>query len=64
MGFGYLDPDPFEKDEPPTKTRRCKRCGARGLHWEELDEGWRLVTAKGEIHKCPAAKQDEFKALT
>ena len=40
-----------ERDPEPT-TVRCKYCQARNLHWMELDEGWRLVSAKGEIHRC------------
>ncbi|WP_315127333.1 hypothetical protein [Comamonas antarctica] len=31
---------------------RCKRCGTEGLHWVELDTGWRLFTSADAIHQC------------
>lgn len=37
------------KAAPQWKT--CNRCGARGLHWEETADGWKLFT-KDSRHKC------------
>lgn len=43
----------------------CNRCGKGGLQWEEDNDGWVLVTAKGEIHQCELRKAaaDDFEAL-
>lgn len=38
--------------EKEANDKICKYCRKGGFHWEELPEGWRLVSAKGEIHKC------------
>lgn len=32
----------------------CARCGAGGLAWKEMREGWRLY-AGGVLHQCKAA---------
>lgn len=30
----------------------CKYCGATGLEWVELPQGWRLADADGNLHRC------------
>lgn len=32
--------------------RTCNRCGTQNLYWGEYATGWRLFTAKGELHSC------------
>lgn len=51
--------DVGDTDDIPSResTRRCKYCGARGLHWEEDDGKWRLVSGSGEIHRCPGRRK-------
>lgn len=41
-----------QEDPAPATGYKCKFCKKGGFSWEELDEGWRLVSAKGEIHRC------------
>ena len=36
------------------KTLACRRCGIEGLHWETFQNGYRLFSADGELHKCNA----------
>ena len=40
--------DPYEP--PPTVT--CRYCKRDRFHWLETEDGWRLVTATGKVHRC------------
>lgn len=40
------------------KTKSCKYCGKRGLHWgQDENDNWRLFNTEGEIHSCTAYKR-------
>lgn len=52
--FEYA-PDPFDDDEQPSDVE-CKRCGKAGLHWEDDDGRWVLLTSHDEVHKCDEAR--------
>jgi hypothetical protein len=43
----------------------CNRCGKAGLHWEELDVGWRLYEANQVRHVCHAKADpaDDFQEV-
>lgn len=47
----------------PAVVRRpvvtCRYCGARNLRWTELDSGWRLKGADGEVHSCKQYRREE-----
>ena len=59
--FGMYSGD--DDDDSPSRNIECKRCGKSGLHWEDDNGRWRLLTAKGAAHVCePAAC--EFEDLT
>lgn len=34
------------------ETKTCRYCGAKGLHWDKTDRGWRLFADDGEMHSC------------
>jgi hypothetical protein len=40
----------------------CDRCGAVGLHWWDLPEGWRLFDDNNKLHVCDrqAIARSEF----
>lgn len=58
--FHDLDVDPDDDDV------QCKRCKARGFHWQEHygPNGvakWRLFTGNNRLHKCgPQPDADAF----
>lgn len=37
----------------------CSMCKKGGLHWESTVAGWRLHTAEGYMHQCPAYESRE-----
>jgi hypothetical protein len=43
--------DPFGDDEQETEVT-CKYCGRTGLEWVEVERGWRLFDADGDMHQC------------
>lgn len=51
MASEFYDYNGDDDDLPPT-NKTCNYCGKGGLHWEDDNGKWILVTAKGEIHKC------------
>lgn len=56
--------DPNAEDSHPSGPVMCKRCRARHLHWEDDGDGnWVLLTARGEVHRCPAAKPEDFEEI-
>lgn len=36
-----------------SQPKTCRYCGARGLHWESTERGWRLFGDDG-MHVCRA----------
>jgi len=34
------------------RTKACKYCGQKGLHWKMTDRGWRLHDEANRIHSC------------
>lgn len=51
----YFDPYSYDDEYP---SAECKRCGEGGLHWEEDDGRFILVTQNGGIHKCDQNRAD------
>jgi len=59
----------WKHDRKDGGAARCKRCGERGLIWENQDGRWVLVTLGGRRHDCPTKPRltarpdarDEFK---
>jgi hypothetical protein len=48
----------------PSGRVMCKLCRTRHLHWEDDGDGnWVLLTARGEVHRCPAAKPEDFEEI-
>ncbi|WP_369952298.1 hypothetical protein [Ralstonia syzygii] len=56
-----LEPD-YEDEEQVLAEVECGRCGKGGLHWEETDEGWRLASPSGLLHKCDPARLQRMAA--
>lgn len=38
--------------EDSMKDRTCKYCKMGSLAWKQLENGWRLVDRKGNVHTC------------
>lgn len=36
-----------------TPMKVCKYCGTTSLHWENIDNRWRLFDIEGKMHQCP-----------
>jgi hypothetical protein len=36
---------------------KCRYCGNRGFIWVETENGWRLMTPTGKLHRCKAYKK-------
>ena len=49
-----------EEDDQPSLII-CKLCRTSGLHWENDNGRWRLLTKSGMVHVCP--KQAPVKRL-
>ena len=45
----YFDPY-YDTQEDIGVT--CKYCGAEGLEWVQLPQGWRLADCDGNLHHC------------
>jgi hypothetical protein len=57
--------DSYEQDDerPDSRTVECKRCGKGGLHWEELDDGFRLYDGHMKKHECVMDCSGDFDAI-
>ena len=60
----FYEPSPDYEDEDSHRPKECKRCGKGGLHWEEDNGRYVLVSRSGEIHKCPTASADDFEDVS
>lgn len=49
MLFGLGDP---YDEELLGEELECQYCGVGELHWEKVDDKWRLFDADGEQHIC------------
>lgn len=53
----FGDDEEEASEDQPKDTRKvaatCKRCKTTGLHWTETNNGWRLFTHDGFMHRCP-----------
>lgn len=68
----YIDQAIFGKSNHHRRTHMdenvmCKRCGARGLRWQQVHtqegENYALFTRSGSHHEC-ARVDEEFEDLT
>lgn len=50
--LGVVDELGYEQSSVIGRLKVCRYCGQRGLHWIEIEGGWRLAEGIGKIHSC------------
>lgn len=49
--------------EETTKSRTCKYCGRRGLHWNHNGVRWTLLYSDGRVHSCQSHSQKDYSQM-
>ena len=50
-------------DEQNYTIKECKFCGKGDLTWEQFNGKWRLIDARGIVHKCKSKPIDVDKLM-
>lgn len=55
----HLNDEDYDYDSPTVV--RCKYCHKDGFYWGSTESGWRLFTAKGNLHSCANGRTPKFR---